>query len=127
MKHAIHADDAPSPGGPYSHAARGGNIVFLAGQAPFDPETGEQPEGFEAQARQTFRNLEAVARAAGGSLADALRVGIFLRDMSDFPVLNEVYVEFFSEPFPARTTVQSDLPSFAIEVDAVLWLGEAGA
>jgi 2-iminobutanoate/2-iminopropanoate deaminase len=122
MKQAIQADDAPRPVGPYSQAVRAGNVVFLAGQTPFDPETGEQPDGFEEQARQTLRNLAAVARAAGGSLDDALRVGAYLRDMDDFPVFNRVYAEFFSEPFPARTTIQSNLPGFAIEIDAVLWI-----
>jgi 2-iminobutanoate/2-iminopropanoate deaminase len=122
MKQAIQADDAPRPVGPYSQAVRAGNVVFLAGQTPFDPATGEQPDGFEEQARQTLRNLAAVARAAGGSLDDALRVGAYLRDMADFPVFNRVYAEFFSEPFPARTTIQSNLPGFAIEIDAVLWI-----
>ena len=122
MRDVIHADGAPAPGGPYSHAVRAGGLVFLAGQIGHDPATGELAEGFEAQARQTFRNLEAVARAAGGSLADAVRIGIYLRDMSNFATLNEVYGEFISEPYPARTTIQSDLPGFAIEVDAVLWL-----
>ena len=123
MRDVIHAADAPAPGGPYSHAVRGGGLVFLAGQIGHDPATGELPEDFEAQARQTFRNLEAVARAAGGSLDDAVRLGIYLRDMDNFATMNDVYREFVTEPFPARTTIQSDLPGFAIEVDAVLWLG----
>lgn len=122
MKKPIFAEGAPKPFGPYSHAVAAGGIVFLAGQGPFGPETGEQPESFEEQARQTFRNLEAVARAAGGSLDDAIRVGVFLRDMKNFETMNAVYREFLSEPYPARTTVQSDLP-IEIEVDAVLWLG----
>ena len=123
MRDVIHADGAPAPGGPYSHAVRAGGLVFLAGQIGHDPATGELAEDFEAQARQTFRNLDAVARAAGGSLDDAVRIGIYLRDMGNFATLNEVYGEFVAEPYPARTTIQSDLPGFAIEVDAVLWLG----
>ena len=123
MRDAIDVAGAAPPGGPYSHAVRAGGLVFLAGQIGHDPATGELAGDFEAQARQTFRNLETVARGAGGSLDDVVRVGIYLRDMGDFATLNDVYREFFSEPFPARTTIQSNLPGFAIEVDAVLWLG----
>jgi len=122
VKQVFHAEDAPAPG-PFSHAVRGGDTIHLAGQGPFDPTTGAQPEGFEAQARQTFRNLEAAARAAAAPLADAVRIGIYLHDMSDFPVMNAVYEELVPEPYPARTTIQSDLPGFAIEVDAVLYVG----
>jgi reactive intermediate/imine deaminase len=123
VKQVFFADDAPRPGGAYSHAVRAGDVIYLAGQTPHDPETREQPEGFEEQARLAFRNLEAVARAAGASLADAVRVGVYLRDMGDFPAMNEVFAEFIPEPSPVRTTVQSDLPGFAIEVDAVLYVG----
>jgi 2-iminobutanoate/2-iminopropanoate deaminase len=123
VKEVFFAEDAPPATGPFSHAVRGGHTVYLAGQGPFDPDTGAQPEGFEPQARQTFRNLEAAARSAGASLADAVRIGVYLRDMEDFPVLNAVYEEFVPPPFPARTTIQSDLPGFAIEVDAVLYVG----
>jgi 2-iminobutanoate/2-iminopropanoate deaminase len=119
-KRQVSTQSAPAPGGAYSQAIAAGNLVFLAGQGPFEP-SGDKVEGsFEDQARQTFANLAAVAEAAGGSLADAVRVGVFLRDMADFPAMNEIYSEFFSDPLPARTTVQSDLPGFAIEVDAVL-------
>jgi 2-iminobutanoate/2-iminopropanoate deaminase len=123
MKQVFFTDDAPKPGGAYAHAVRAGDTVYLAGQVPTDPETGRQPEGFEEQARQAFRNLEAAARAAGASLADAVRVGVYLRDMSDFAVMNEVFAEFVPEPSPVRTTIQSDLPGLAIEVDAVLYVG----
>lgn len=123
-KEQIQSQDAPPPGGVYSQAIRAGNLVFLAGQGPFLP-TGEKVEGsFEEQARQTLQNLAAVAEAAGGSLADVVRVGVFLRDMGNFPAMNEIYRGFFPEPYPARTTVQSNLPGFEIEVDAVLWLDD---
>ena len=122
-KRQIHTDSAPPPGGAYSQAIVAGSFVFLAGQAPFT-SSGEKVEGtFGEQARQTFANLAAVAEAAGGSLADAVRVGVYLRDMSDFAEMNEVYREFIPEPLPARTTIQTDLPGFAIEVDAILHLG----
>jgi len=117
------AKDAPQPAGPYSHAIRSGGLLFLAGQGPFRPDGSKVESSFEDQARQTFRNLEAVAAAAGASLADAVRVGVYLRDMSDFATMNKVYVEFLREPMPARTTIQSDLPGFDIEVDAVIAVG----
>jgi 2-iminobutanoate/2-iminopropanoate deaminase len=121
MSKAIDAAAAPPKAGPYSHAVLTGNIAFLAGQGPFDPAGGPRPETFEEQARLTFSNLAAVAEAAGGSLADAIRVGVYLRTMDDFAAMNAVYEEFFSEPYPARTTIQSNL-NISIEVDAVLEL-----
>ena len=116
-------EGAPPPAGPYSQAIRSGGLLFLAGQGPFRPDGSKVESSFEDQARQTFRNLEAVAAAAGASLASAVRVGVYLRDMSDFAALNKVYGEFFREPMPARTTIQSDLPGFDIEVDAVIAMG----
>jgi reactive intermediate/imine deaminase len=116
----FHADDAPPPAGPYSQAIRSGGFLFLAGQGPFRPDGSKVESSFEDQARQAFKNLQAVAAAAGASLADAVRVGVYLRDMTDFPTMNKVYVEFLTDPMPARTTIQSDLPGFDIEVDAVI-------
>ena len=122
MKRPVATDAAPAPGGAYSQAIVTGSLVFLAGQGPFAP-SGEKVEGsFADEARQTFENLRAVAEAAGGSLADAVRVGVYLRDMENFAAMNEIYREFFPEPLPARTTIQSDLPGFEIEVDAVVAL-----
>ena len=119
----VSTDAAPQPGGAYSQAIVTGSLVFLAGQGPFEPGSGAKVEGsFVDQAHRTFANLAAVAEAAGGSLKDAVRVGVYLRDMGDFNVMNEVFREFFTEPFPARTTIQSDLPGFSIEVDAILSL-----
>ena len=123
MKQAFIADDAPTPAGPYSHAVRAGDMIYLAGQGPFDPETGKQPETFKEQVRLTFENLERTARSAGASLADAVRIGVYLRDMDDFAAMNEVYAERVPEPYPVRTTIQSDLPGLAVEIDAVLWVG----
>jgi 2-iminobutanoate/2-iminopropanoate deaminase len=120
----IRAKDAPPASGPYSQAIRSGGFLFLAGQAPFRPDGTKVESSFEDQARQTFRNLEAVANAAGASLADAVRVGVYLRDMSNFAAMNKVYTEFLREPMPARTTIQSDLPGFEIEVDAVIAVGD---
>ena len=119
MSRAIDVEAAPKKAGPYSHAVQTGNIVFCSGQGPFDPVTNEIPERFEDQVRQTLRNLATVAEAAGGSLAHAVRVGVYLKDMANFAALNEVYAEFFPEPRPARTTVQSSL-RIEVEIDAVL-------
>ena len=116
----IRTDAAPAPAGPYSQAIKSGGFLFLAGQAPFRPDGSKVEGSFEDQARQTLQNLQSVAAAAGASLADAVRVGVYLRDMSNFGTLNKVYAEFFHEPMPARTTIQSDLPGFEIEVDAVI-------
>jgi len=121
MRTTFTSPDAPAPSGPYSQAVAGGAIVFLAGQGPGTLEGTNIDGPFEEQVRQVFRNLEAVARAAGGGLQDAIRVGVYLRDMDDFEAMNVVYREFFSEPYPARTTIQSNIP-IPIEVDAVLWI-----
>ena len=121
-KTPIHAPAAPAQAGPYSHAVRTGSLVFLSGQGPNDPATEEIAASFEDQARQTLSNLAAVATSAGGSLEDAVRVGVYLREMANFDVMNRVYGEFFSAPYPARTTIQSDMP-IEIEIDAVLAIG----
>lgn len=120
----VDTDGAPRPAGPYSQAIRSGGFLFLAGQGPNTPQ-GERPDTFEGCVEQCFRNLEAVARAGGGDLSDAVRVGVFLRDMNDFAVMNEVYKRHFSEPFPARTTIQSQLPGFPVEIDAIVALRDA--
>jgi reactive intermediate/imine deaminase len=122
-KQPIVTDTAATPGGAYSQAIAVGDFVFLAGCTPTRPG-GELVTGsFREQAEQAFDNLEAVARAAGCTLADAVRVGVYLRDMDDFAEMNALYRERVPEPLPARTTIQSNLPGFAIEVDAVLYKG----
>jgi reactive intermediate/imine deaminase len=122
-KQPITTDVAATPGGAYSQAIVAGDFVFLAGCTPTLPD-GTQVRGpFLEQAAAAFDNLEAVARAAGCTLADAVRVGVYLVDMDDFAAMNELYRERIPEPLPARTTIQSNLPGFAIEVDAVLYKG----
>jgi reactive intermediate/imine deaminase len=120
-KRIVSTGGAPAPSGAYSQAVgAAGELVFLAGQGPFRPDGTKTEGAFDEEARQTFANLAAVAEAAGASLADAVRVGVFLREMSNFDAMDAIYREFFPAPRPARTTVQSDLPGFEIEVDAVL-------
>ena len=122
---AIHSDQAPAAIGPYSQATRTGNLVFLSGQTPLDPATGNLVEGdITAQARQAFANLREVCQAAGGSLDDIVRVGLYLTDLSQFGEVNAVMAEYFSQPYPARSTIEvSALPRGArFEVDAVMAL-----
>lgn len=112
---------APPPAGAYSQAIRAGGFVFLAGQTPRLPDgtrIGDAP--FEDQARRTLLNLEAVCRAAGVHLRDAVMVTVFLVDPANAPTFDRVWREFVVEPFPARAVVQSDLPGFALEVTAIV-------
>ena len=121
----IQTDRAPAAIGPYSQATRAGNTVFFSGQIPLDPATGEVVEGgIEAQARRAFDNLKAVTEAAGGSLADIARVGLYLTDLSQFAAVNAVMGEYFTQPYPARATVEvSALPKGSLfEVDAIMVL-----
>lgn len=123
MRHAqpITTTDSPEPSGAYSQAVSAPPFVFLSGQGPFNAGTRELVQGdTETQLRAIMGNLDAVARAAGGSLADAVRFGVFLRDLDDLPLVNKVFEEVLAPPFPARTTVQSNLTRFRVEVDAVL-------
>jgi reactive intermediate/imine deaminase len=125
-KSIIHTDQAPAAIGPYSQAVRVGGTVYLSGQIPLVPSTGALLEGdIAAQSRQVFDNMKAVCAAAGGSLADIARLGIYLTDLADFAVVNAVMAEYFNAPYPARSTVQvSALPRGAqVEVDAVLVVG----
>lgn len=112
--------DAPPPAGAYSQGIVSGGFLFLAGQGPFDLAGQRVPGTFEQEARRAFGNLAAVARAAGGDLRDAVRIGVYLLDMDNFATMNEVCREFFDDPLPARTTVQANLRNFQIEVDAIV-------
>lgn len=117
---------APAAIGPYSQAVRAGNSVYLSGQIPLDPSTGDLvPGDITDQAKQVFENLKAVCEAAGGSLDDVVRVGIYLTDLSDFARVNDVMADYFTPPYPARSTIQvAGLPRDArVEVDAILVTG----
>lgn len=119
----ITTDQAPAAIGPYSQAVRSGRQVFLSGQIPLDPATGQLVAGdIAAQTRRVFDNIKAVCAAAGGSLDDIVRVGIYLTDLGDFAAVNAVMAEVFSAPYPARSTIQvSALPRGAhVEIDAIL-------
>lgn len=119
----ISTDRAPAAIGPYSQAVRGGDTVYLSGQIPLDPATGELVQGdISLQTRRVFDNLKAVCEAAGGSLDQVQRVGIYVMDLADFAQVNAVMAEYFQAPYPARSTIQvAGLPRGArVEVDAVM-------
>lgn len=121
----IHTDRAPAAIGPYSQAVRVNDTVYLSGQIPLDPSSGLLVEGdITAQARRAFDNLQAVCEAAGGSLAQVARLGLYLTDLGDFAAVNAVMSDYFDAPYPARSTVEvAGLPRGAVfEVDAVLVL-----
>jgi reactive intermediate/imine deaminase len=116
---------APAAIGPYSQAVRVGHTVYFSGQIPLDPSTGVLVDGdIAAQTRRVFDNLTAVASAAGGSLAQIVRVGIYVTDLANFATVNAVMAEYFQAPYPARSTIEvSGLPKAAqVEIDAVMVL-----
>jgi reactive intermediate/imine deaminase len=118
----IHSDQAPKAIGPYSQAVRVGNTLYLSGQTPLDPATGELVVGdITVQTRQVFENLKAVLAAADASFGNVVRVGIYLTDLGNFTAVNEVMKQYFSEPYPARSTIGvAALPRASIvEIDMV--------
>ncbi|HEV2332809.1 MAG TPA: RidA family protein [Gammaproteobacteria bacterium] len=120
---SIFSDRAPRAIGPYSQAVRAANTVYLSGQIPLDPKTGELVSGdFALETRRVFDNLRAVAEAAGDGFKDVVRVTIYLTDLANFPKVNEVMAEYFQEPYPARVTIGvASLPRGArVEIDAVM-------
>lgn len=122
----VSTTQAPAAIGPYSQAVRAGDTVYFSGQIPLDPAIGNLVEGdIKAQARRVFDNLAAVAQAAGGSLAQFVRVGIYVTDLANFAEVNAVMAEYFQQPYPARSTIEvSALPKGAqVEVDAIMVLG----
>ena len=121
----IFTEMAPAAIGPYSQAVHVGNTVYFSGQIPLDPASGKLVEGdIDAQARRVFDNLSAVAEAAGGSLAQIVRVGIYVTDLANFAAVNAVMAEYFQQSYPARSTIEvSALPLKAhVEVDAIMVL-----
>ena len=121
----IHTDKAPQAIGTYSQAVKCGNTVYMSGQIPLDPATMELVDGdMAAQIRRVFDNLTAVAKAAGGSLADIAKLNIFLPDLGHFALVNEIMAEYFNEPYPARAAVGvASLPKGSqVEMDAVMEL-----
>ncbi|MCZ6688381.1 MAG: RidA family protein [Planctomycetota bacterium] len=118
---------APAPVGPYSQAVRAGGFLFASGQIPLDPEKGEVvPGGVKEQTRRVIENLQAVVEASGGTLEDAVKLVVYLKDLGDFAAMNEVYARYFSVSRPARACVEvSRLPKdVLVEMDLVAHLGQ---
>jgi reactive intermediate/imine deaminase len=124
MKMAIASQRAPAAIGAYSQAVRAGDTLYLSGQIGLQPDTMQMEEGVDAQIRRIFRNLEAVAAAAGSGLNDIVKLTVYLTDLAHFPRLNEIMTELLQQPYPARSTVGvAALPRNAlVEIDAVLVL-----
>jgi len=131
MKKAIiRTPDAPAAIGTYSQAVKVGNTVYLSGQIPLDPVSGEMVTGeIRVQITRVFDNLLAVAKAAGGSLQDVVKLNVFLTDLKNFPQVNEIMAQYFKEPYPARAAVGvASLPRAAqVEMDAIMVLDETRA
>lgn len=122
----IHTDAAPKAIGTYSQAVKIGNTVYLSGQIPLSPQTMELVQGdMETQIRRVFDNLQAVAQAAGGSLNDVAKLNVFLTDLGNFALVNQVMADYFQQPYPARAAIGvASLPrGAAVEMDAIMELG----
>lgn len=121
-KQIIHTDNAPRAIGCYSQAVKVSNTVYLSGQIGFIPETMELVDGIENQARQMFKNLEAVVKASGATLDNIVKLNIYLTDMANFAIINQVMAEFFNTPYPARAAVGvKELPKGAlVEADGIV-------
>lgn len=121
-RRAVLTTGAPAPLGSYSQGIVSGGLLFVSGQVPIDPTTRTVPKDFADRARRALDNVAAIAEAAGARLADAVRIGVFLTNLDDFPMMDVVYREYFEDPMPARTTVGASIRGYDIEIDAVIAL-----
>lgn len=121
MKKALETKGAPAAIGPYSQGIVAGETVYVSGQIPLDPETGAFPEGIAAQTAQSLKNMQAILAEQGLTLDNVVKTTVFLADMNDFAAMNEVYGQFFSQPYPARSAVQvAKLPKDApLEIECI--------
>jgi len=125
MKTAIHTDDAPAAIGTYSQAVRAGDTIYVSGQIGFDPQTMQLAEGIEAQIHRVFRNLAAIAQAAGLGLDRAVRMTVYLTDLGHFAKVNEIMAQYVGKPYPSRAAIGvASLPRGAlVEIDCILYDG----
>jgi reactive intermediate/imine deaminase len=125
MKTPIHSDGAPAAIGTYSQAVRAGDTVYVSGQIGFDPATMQLVEGIEAQIHRVFKNLDAIARAAGLGLDRAVRMTVYLTDLGHFAKVNEIMAQYVGQPYPSRAAIGvSSLPRGAlVEIDCILYAG----
>lgn len=127
MRKVILTSKAPKPVGVYSQAIVMGRFVFVSGQGPINPQSNELELGdIRSETRRTLENVQGILEAAGSSLNNVVRVGAFLRNLNDFDAMNEVFLEFFPENPPARTTIGCDLPEIKIEIDCIARLHSSG-
>ncbi len=122
MNQAIHTDNAPAAIGPYSQAVKAGNTIYVSGQLPIDPATGEfAGDDIKAQTKQSLTNIKNILEKAGSGMGDVVKTTVLLSDIGDFAAMNEVYAEFFKEPFPARAAFQvAAIPKGAkVEIEAI--------
>lgn len=122
MRKAIETPNAPRPAAPYSQAIVQDGFVFVSGQGPLDPQTGQYvPADIRTETRRVFDNIKAILEGGGSSLAKVVKVNVYLRDIGDFAAMNEVYATYFTPPYPARTTIQAGaLPrGFGVEIECV--------
>lgn len=127
MKEIIKTDKAPAAIGPYSQGYKAGDLIFISGQGPLDPQTGRiQGDTIEEQTRKTLDNIKGILQAGGASMTDVVKVTVILTDLSNFRPMNEVYKTFFTEPFPVRITYGAGLalPDMLVEIDAIAYVGE---
>tara|TARA_B100000941_G_scaffold15557_1_gene9483 strand:- start:455 stop:925 length:471 start_codon:yes stop_codon:yes gene_type:complete len=123
QKEIISTENAPQAIGPYSQAVKAGNLMFISGQIPLDPKTGDLvSESIDEQAKQVLNNIKSICEAAGQSIDDIVKISIFLTDLENFAIVNEVMKEYFTEPYPARATVEvSGLPlGVKVEIEAIV-------
>lgn len=120
----IKTTNAPAAIGPYSQAILSGGMLFTSGQIPINPATGEIPEGVEAQARQALTNVKNLIEASGASIENVVKTSVFIKNMNDFAKINEIYAEFFTEPYPARSCVEvARLPKdVLLEIETIVEL-----
>jgi reactive intermediate/imine deaminase len=125
MKTVIHTNDAPAAIGTYSQAVRAGDAIYVSGQIGLDPASMQLVEGIEPQIHRAFRNLEAIARAAGSGLERCVRMTVYLTDLSHFAKVNEIMAQYVPQPYPSRAAVGvASLPRGAlVEIDAILYAG----
>ncbi|HEY2492657.1 MAG TPA: RidA family protein [Paenibacillus sp.] len=122
IKEIVQTTGAPQAIGPYSQAVKVGNLLFTSGQLGMDPETGLFPVTVEEQTKQSLNNVKAIVEAAGGNMNQIVKSTVFLKDMNDFQVVNEIYSGYFEEPYPARSAVQvARLPKDAlVEIEVIV-------
>jgi 2-iminobutanoate/2-iminopropanoate deaminase len=125
QKEILFTENAPKGRGPFPQAVRYGDLLFVSGQGPLNPESSEPETGsFESETRRTLDNLKAIVEGSGGSLSDALQIRVYLTDLANIPLFNQIYREYFSEQYAARTLIQAGLRGIQVEIDGIFGIKE---